>query len=290
MCGHSTDKVANGSHWTMIIKPRMGLFNLNLNDVWRHRDLIGLFVRRDFVSVYKQTVLGPLWFLIQPIANTLVYTVIFGNLAKLSSDGLPRTLFYFSGSMLWQYFSTCVIKTSDTFSANASIFGKVYFPRLTAPISNVVTNLITLGIQFALFLLLLTYFMLTGTPVRPNLAVLGFPLILLCMAALGLGTGIIVSSITTKYRDLRQLISFGVHLWMYATPVVYPLSQVPEKWRWIIILNPMTPLLEGFRFAFLGTGTVDPRYFVIGGAATLSILFLGILMFNRVERTFMDVV
>ena len=242
------------------------------------------------MSIYKQTVLGPIWFLIQPIMNTLVYTVVFGNLAHISSDGLPRTLFYFSGSMLWQYFSACITKTSDTFAANAGIFGKVYFPRLTVPVSNVVTNLITLGIQFGLFLLLLAYFMLTGAPVRPTVAVLTFPLILFLIAALGLGTGIIVSSMTTKYRDLRHLVSFGVHLWMYATPVVYPLSQVPETWRWLVVLNPMTPLLEAFRLAFMGAGTVDPTQLATGGAVTLLILLVGILMFNRVERTFMDVV
>lgn len=276
--------------WTMIIKPRAKLFDLNLLDVWRHRELIGLFVRRDFVSVYKQTVLGPLWFLIQPIMRTIVYTVIFGNLAKLSSDGLPRTLFYFSGSMLWQYFASCLNKTSTTFVANAQIFRKVYFPRLAVPISIVLTNLITFSIQFVLFLVLLGYFMLTDSAVRPGLSVICLPLVLLSMAALGLGTGIIISSMTTKYRDLTHLVAFGVQLWMYATPVVYPLSQVPERWRWAFVLNPMTSLIEVFRFAFMGTGTVDLNYLAASAIMIILVLFVGVLMFSRVERTFMDVV
>jgi lipopolysaccharide transport system permease protein len=280
----------DNDRWTTIIKPRAGLFDLDLADVWRHRDLIGLFVRRDFVSVYKQTVLGPLWFLIQPIMKTVVYTVIFGNLAKMSSDGLPRTLFYFSGSMLWQYFATCLTKTSTTFVTNANIFKKVYFPRLTVPVSVVLTNFITFGIQFAMFLVLLIYFMVTGSTVHPSLAAICLPLILLAMAALGMGMGIIVSSVTTRYRDLTNLIAFGVQLWMYATPVVYPLSQVPERWRWAFVLNPMTSLIEAFRFAFMGTGTVDLNYLAASAGMIGLVLFIGILMFSRVERTFMDVV
>ena len=283
-------KVERSPQWTMTIRPRVGLLNLDLADLWRHRDLIGLFVRRDFVSVYKQTLLGPIWFLIQPVLNTIVYLAIFGGLVHMSTDDIPGPLFYFSGSMLWQYFSTCVTKTSDTFLANASVFGKVYFPRLTVPISNVVANLITFSIQFALFIVLLGFYMLRGAPIHLTIAALALPLILLCMAALGLGTGVLVSAMTTKYRDLRQLVSFGVQLWMYATPVVYPLSQVPGKWRWAVVINPMTPLLEAFRLAFMGKGSVDFTQLTICGVVTILILIVGILMFNRVERTFMDVV
>lgn len=276
--------------WTLVIKPRGKFFNLNLKDLWRYRDLTSLFVRRDFVATYKQSILGPLWFLIQPTMNTLIYMVVFGNIAHLSSDGLPRLLFYFAGSMLWQYFATCLNKTSDTFVANAAVFGKVYFPRLTAPISIVISNLITLGIQFVLFLVFLGYYLSAGYPIHPNLWILVLPVLLVFMAALGLGFGIIISSLTTKYRDLRQLVTFGVQLWMYITPVVYPLSEVPQKWRWLVALNPMSSIIEGFRYAFTGVGTVEPWSVATSAGITLFVLFVGMLLFNRVERDFMDVI
>jgi len=276
--------------WTTVIKPKANLLNFNIAEVWRYRYLIQLFVRRDFVAVYKQTILGPAWFLIQPIMYTVVYTMVFGNLANLSSDGLPRILFYYSGIMLWQYFAQCLTKTSDTFVANASIFGKVYFPRLTVPISVVITSLITFAIQFALFAGFLIYFMVRGFSVNPNLWILSLPLLLIAMAALGLGSGIIISSVTTKYQDLRHLLSFGVNLWMYATPVVYPLSQVPTQWRWVFVLNPMSAIIESFRYAFTGVGTVSTHHLAATAGMIVVVLLLGVVLFNRVERTFMDVV
>lgn len=276
--------------WSLIIKPRARFFELNLRDLWRYRDLAGLFVRRDFVATYKQSVLGPLWFLIQPTISTLIFLIVFGRIAHLSSDGIPRVLFYFSGSIIWQYFATILTKTSDSFVANAAIFGKVYFPRLIAPLSVVLSNLMTFAIQFLLFLIILFFFLATGTTLRPNLWILTLPILIAFMAALGLGLGVIVSSLTTKYRDLRQLVTFGVQLWMYITPVVYPLSQVPPKWRWVVSLNPMSSVLEAFRYAFTGGGTIQPLYIATGAAITIVALLVGLGLFSRVERNFMDVI
>jgi lipopolysaccharide transport system permease protein len=274
----------------MIIRPKRHWLDLQLGELWRFRDLIALFVWRDFVTYYKQTILGPLWFLIQPVLTTLTFTVIFGKLAGLSTDGLPQFLFYMAGTVGWSYFSACLIKTSDTFKANAGIFGKVYFPRLTVPISILISNLITLAIQFALFLCFMAYFGLRGADIRPNVWIFLTPLLLFLMAGLGLGFGIIVSSLTTRYRDLQFLVNFGVQLWMYATPVIYPLSQVPEKYRWIILANPMTPILETIRYAYLGAGLVSGTHLLYSFFAMIVVLIIGILIFNRVERTFMDTV
>ena len=278
------------NNWTMIIRPKRHWLDLQLGELWRFRDLIALFVWRDFVTYYKQTILGPLWFLIQPVLTTLTFTVIFGKLAGLSTDGLPQFLFYMAGTVGWSYFSACLIKTSDTFKANAGIFGKVYFPRLTVPISILISNLITLAIQFALFLCFMAYFGLRGADIRPNVWIFLTPLLLFLMAGLGLGFGIIVSSLTTRYRDLQFLVNFGVQLWMYATPVIYPLSQVPEKYRWIILANPMTPILETIRYAYLGAGLVSGTHLLYSFFAMIVVLIIGILIFNRVERTFMDTV
>ncbi len=278
------------NNWTMIIRPKRHWLDLQLGELWRFRDLIALFVWRDFVTYYKQTILGPLWFLIQPVLTTLTFTVIFGKLAGLSTDGLPQFLFYMAGTVGWSYFSACLIKTSDTFKANAGIFGKVYFPRLTVPISILISNLITLAIQFALFLCFMAYFGLRGADIRPNVWIFLTPLLLFLMAGLGLGFGIIVSSLTTRYRDLQFLVNFGVQLWMYATPVIYPLSQVPEKYRWIILANPMTPILETIRYAYLGAGLVSGTHLLYSFIAMIVVLIIGILIFNRVERTFMDTV
>lgn len=278
------------SDWTTIITSRTGWFDINLKEIWSYRDLIMLFVRRDFVSQYKQTILGPLWFLIQPLLSTLVFTVVFGTIAQIPTDGLPQFLFYMSGITAWNYFSECITKTSNTFVSNAYIYGKVYFPRLAVPISVLIMSLVRFAIQFGLFLAFLIYFYFKGSPIHPNSWILLTPLLIIQMAALGLGMGILISSFTIKYRDIAQGFTFAVSLWMYATPIVYPLSQVPEKWQWLIALNPMTSIVEIFRYAFLGAGTVQPWLFGLSIGMTVLILVIGILMFNRVEKTFIDTV
>ncbi len=278
------------TQWTKVISPRKGWFDLNLLNLWNYRDLIVLFVKRDFVTFYKQTILGPLWFLLQPLVTTVVFTIIFGKIAKIPTDGLPQILFYMSGIVIWNYFSDCLNKTSDTFVANAGIFGKVYFPRLTVPVSIVITNLMTFAIQFALFLAFWLYFYMGGAAIKPTLWSLLIPLLLLQMAALGLGLGILVSSLTTKYRDLKFVVGFGVQLWMYATPIVYPMSQIPERWQGLYALNPMAAIVETARFAFLGAGSVRPWNLCISFAVTVIILLTGIVLFSRIEKTFLDTV
>jgi lipopolysaccharide transport system permease protein len=287
---HSTEPTPKDDNWTMIIRPQRHWLDMRLAELWRFRDLIALFVWRDFVAYYKQTILGPLWYLIQPLLTTLMFTVVFGRLAGLSTDGLPQFLFYMAGTVVWGYFSSCLMKTSNTFTANAGIFGKVYFPRLTVPISILISNLITLAIQFALFLVFMAYFGLFGAAIQPNAWILLTPLLLFLMAGLGLGFGIIVSSLTTRYRDLQFLVTFGVELWMFATPVIYPLSQVPEKYRWIILANPMTSILESFRYAYLGAGIVSGLHLLYSFCFMIVVLMIGVLIFNRVERIFVDTV
>lgn len=274
----------------MIIRPQRHWLDLRLGELWQARELVMLFVWRDFVSVYKQTILGPLWYLIQPLLTTITFTVIFGRIAKLPTDGLPQMLFYMSGTVIWSYFAACLTKTSNTFVANAGIFGKVYFPRLTVPLSILISNLVALAIQLGLFLAFLVYFALAGAAVQPNWWALLTPVLVLVMAGLGLGFGIIVSSLTTRYRDLQYLVTFGVQLLMYATPVVYPLSTVSGKFRWLILANPMTPIVESFRFAFLGAGTVGGWHLLYSAAFMLAVLLIGVLIFSQVERTFMDTV
>lgn len=278
------------ANWDMVIRPKIGWFDLHLSDLWRYRDLVMLFVRRDFVSYYKQTILGPLWYLIQPLLATLTFTVVFGNVARISTDGLPRFLFYMAGVTGWNYFAECLSRTSDTFISNSHIFGKVYFPRLSVPLALVISGLIKFAIQFVFFLGFLIFYLLRGAPIKPNAWMALTPVLLLIMAALGLGSGIVISSATTKYRDLRFLVGFGVQLLMYAAPVVYPLSALSVRYRWAILLNPMTPVIETFRYAFLGRGTVSLLYLAYSAVATVVILFFGILLFNRVEKTFMDTV
>jgi lipopolysaccharide transport system permease protein len=280
----------NDSNWTTSIRPHSGWFDINLKEIWSYRDLILLFVRRDFVAYYKQTILGPLWFFLQPLFTTIVFTIIFGKIANIPTDGLPQMLFYMAGIVTWNYFSSCLTQTSNTFVTNAGIFGKVYFPRLAVPISVVITNLLTFAIQFGLFLVFMLYFYLNGSSIQPNIWILLAPFLLIQMAALGLGMGILVSSMTTKYRDLAFAVGFGVQLWMYATPVVYPLSQIPEKWQWLIALNPMTSIVETFRYAFLGAGTVQLMLLGISLGMTIIILAAGIILFSRVQKTFMDTV
>jgi lipopolysaccharide transport system permease protein len=276
--------------WSKIIRPKRSLFDLRLQEVWRARDLILLFVRRDFVSVYKQTILGPLWYLIQPLLTTIIFTVIFGRIANLSTDGLPQFLFYMAGTVIWSYFASCITKTSDTFISNTNIFGKVYFPRLTVPISILISNLVTFAIQFGFFLVFMGYFALRGTILHPNWWILMTPVLVLMMAGMGLGLGVIVSSLTTKYRDLRFLVQFGVQLLMYATPIIYPISSIPERFLWLLFINPMTPIVEIFRYAYLGAGTVNLVNLAYSFGFMLVVIFIGTVIFNRVEQTFMDTV
>jgi len=283
--------LADDKNWDMTIEPQRSLLDLRLGELWRYRDLVMLFVRRDFVAVYKQTILGPLWYLIQPLLTTITFTVIFGNIASLPTDGLPQFLFYMSGTVVWGYFAACLTKTSETFVQNANLFGKVYFPRMAVPVSILFSNLITFLIQFVMFLVFVVIFVLRGTDIQVNwLWIALSPLLMLMMAGLGLGLGILISSLTTKYRDLRFLVQFGVQLLMYATPVIYPVSSIPTRFQWIILANPMTPIVEAFRYAFLGAGTVNVNHLLYSFGFMLVVVFLGTVIFNRVEQTFMDTV
>lgn len=275
------------------IEAQNSLFDLKLNEVWAYRDLLWLLVRRDFVSFYKQTILGPIWFFIQPLFTTVIFTFIFGNLAGISTDGLPKPLFYMAGITAWNYFSDCLTKTSTVFRDNAGIFGKVYFPRLIMPLSIVVSNLVRFGVQMLLFLSLMAYYYLSGAKFHPSWAILLFPIIIIIMALLGLGAGMIISAMTTKYRDLAFLVGFGVQLLMYSTTVIYPLSTAIEKYpaySWIIEFNPMTTIIETFRYGFLGEGTFSWGSFGYAAFITFILLTLGIIIFNRVERNFVDTV
>ncbi|MBX3721901.1 MAG: ABC transporter permease [Turneriella sp.] len=286
----TADKSAMVPKWDLIIKPRSGWFELNLGDLWRYRDLIFMFVKRDLVVTYKQTILGPLWFLIQPLFSTVIFTVIFGNVAKLPTDNVPPFLFYMAGTTAWGYFASCITGTSNTFVANAGIFGKVYFPRLTVPISIVISNLFRFSIQFILFLGFYFYFKNDNSAFAFNRSIFLLPLLILEMAILGLGVGILVSSMVTKYRDLNILMGFGVQLWMYACPIIYPVSQVPEKYRAIYMLNPMASIIELFKFAFFGVGVINMHDILTGWIVTFTVLIAGLLLFTRIERTFMDTV
>lgn len=277
-------------NWTLVLKPKSGWFDIDFKGLWHYKDLTLLFVRRNFVSYYKQTILGPMWFFIQPILTTLMFTVVFSGIAKISTDGLPPVLFYLAGTVMWNYFAECLNKTSSTFIDNAAIFGKVYFPRLVMPISIVLTNLITFGIQFALFLGFMGFFALKGTVFHPSAGILLTPVLILMMAFLGLGLGIIISSLTTKYRDLRFLVTFGVQLAMYATPVVYPLSSVSDRLKPYILANPMTAIIETFRWSFLGSGSFNGLNLAYSASTILIILVVGVILFSRVEKTFMDTV
>ena len=277
-------------NWTLIITPQRKWFDLHLGELWRYRDLVMLFVRRDFVASYKQTILGPLWYPIQPIISTIIFTIVFGNIARLPTDGSPAFLFYMAGNTMWNYFSSCLMDTSKTFIGNVSIFGKVYFPRLSVPVSLMISNLIAFAIRFGVFLAFWIYFLLMGVGIHPNAWILLLPVQLLIMAGLGLGLGITLSSMTVKYRDLQQLLGFGVQLLMYATPIIYPLSTVKGIWRWMILANPMTAVVETFRLGFLGVGTINPLWLCYSTLLMLIMLFLGLLLFNHVEASFMDTV
>ena len=277
--------------WDLVIRPKIGWLDLHLADLWRYRDLMAMFVWRDFVAQYKQTILGPLWHILQPLCTTLIFTVVFGKMAKLPTDGVPPPLFYLAGVTCWSYFADSINRTSGTFISNAGIFGKVYFPRLSVPLAHVISSMIKFAIQLALFLAFLIFYWMQGAPVHPTAAVALTPLLVALMAGLSLGAGIIVSALTTRYRDLQQLVAFGVQLMMYVTPVVYPLSMIGGgNFRWLILANPMTPIVEAFRYAYLGSGTFDAGDLFYSAGFALAILFIGVVLFNHVERTFMDTV
>ncbi len=276
------------NEWTTIVRPKTGWWDINLRELWDYRDLIRIFVYRDFVVYYKQSILGPLWFILKPLFGTIVFTIIFSKVAKIPTDSLPPMLFYLAGTVMWNYFSSCLTFTSNTFVTNASIFGKVYFPRMVVPIGIIISQLVQFAIQFGLFLVFLAYFLLMGAPIHPNANMLLLPLLLLQMAALGLGVGMIVSSLVTKYRDLTFVMDFVVQLWMYATPVVYSISQVPGRWRFWYSLNPMVAVIELFRKGFLGVSSFTLNHYVVSFSATAVVLGLGIVIFSKVEKSFMD--
>lgn len=276
--------------WDTVIEPKKSLFSLNLKEVWKYKDLLRMFIKRDFVTYYKQTILGPLWFFIQPLFTTITYVFIFGNVAGISTDELPQPLFYMAGVTIWNYFADCFNKVSTVFKDNQNIFGKVYFPRLVTPLSIVASNLIKFAIQLILFALLYAYFIFTGHNIQPNAIALLFPVLVMMMAGLGLGFGMIITSLTTKYRDLVFLLQFGIQLLMYATPVIYPMSTIPEKYKWAIMLNPMAPIVETFRYGFTGTGTFTWEAIGYSAAFTVGVVLLGTLIFNKTEKNFMDTV
>ncbi len=277
--------------WTLVLAPRRGWFDLRLGEIWRYRELILLFVRRDFIASFKQTILGPLWFFVQPVLTTIIFTIVFGGLAGLAPDGPPKALFYLTGIVSWGYFAECLTKTAGTFVTNASIFGKVYFPRIVLPVSVVISGLMRFLVQFVLLLGVWIYYLATDAAFQPRYELLALiPVLLLISAGLGLGFGIIISSVTTKYRDLQQLVGFGVQLLMYLSPVIFPMAKLSEKWQHVIMLNPMSAVIEYMRAAFLGTTGENPMYLLYSAGFMLVLLFGGLLLFNRVERTFIDTV
>ena len=282
--------------WTTIIRPHTGWFDVNLKEVWDYRDLVLLFVQRNFIITYKQTILGPLWVVLSPLITSVIFTVVFGGIAQISTEGAPQFLFYMAGNAIWSFFSTCLTGTANTFTGNAGLFGKIYFPRLVQPVSQVLTSLANFGIQFCMFLIFWVYFLFNpsveGGVVRPNLWLLALPLVLLMVMSFGLGMGIIVSSLTTKYRDLAVVVGFGMSLWMYATPVVYPMSQLDASpvLKFLVGLNPMTGPVQAYRYALLGCGSVSPGALLYSLIWTAAVLTLGVILFSRIEKTFMDTV
>ncbi|MCH5275272.1 MAG: ABC transporter permease [Lachnospiraceae bacterium] len=276
--------------WTTVLKPRSKWYELNIKELMAYRDLIFLFVKRNYTTRYKQTILGPLWLIINPLFTTLMYAVVFGGIAQIPTEGVPSILFYLGGNILWTYFAMCINQTSGTFVNNAGILGKVYFPRLVMPISTVLTGLLDFCIQLMLFLVIAVIYALSGQAIQISGWISLLPVLVLQIAILGMGIGVIVSSMTTKYRDLNVLVTFGVQLWMYASPIVYPLSQIPEKYRFIYLLNPVAPVITIFRYAFFGIGEIPFLSWGISWIVTLVILGIGMVLFNRVEKTFMDTV
>lgn len=277
--------------WDLILEPKAKFFSMaRFRELYRYRDLVVLFIKRDFTTQYKQTILGPLWYIVQPLVTTVMYTFIFGNLAQIGTDGVPYLLFYFGGTMLWTYFTGVLNAAAAIFTGNSGIFGKVYFPRLTVPISTTVGQMIRMGLQFACLMVFYIYYIIKGASINPSWWALGFPLIVLWIGFLGCGLGMIISALTTKYRDLNQLLSFGLQLAMYATPVVYPLSQAPEKFKWFFYINPMSAPIELFRIWFYGAGNVPGDMILISLGWTVLVMVFGLMLFNRNERTFVDVI
>lgn len=284
---HITD--LGGEDWTMEIRPTESFFQLHLKEFLEYRELIALFVNRNFKTMYKQTILGPLWILLSPLLTTGMFTLVFGRIVGVATDGIPDYLFYMAGNILWTYFSACLTATSNTFLGNAGLFGKVYFPRLIMPVSVSVSKLIVFGAQFLLFLIL-TLQLLPGGKIHITWWCLATPVHLLQLAVLAMGTGMILASLTAKYRDLQVLVGFGIQLWMYATPVVYPLSGIPEKWQWLIMFNPAAPAVECFRCGWLGNGTISLLHLAVAWGITLVVFLFGLLLFNRTQRNFMDTI
>lgn len=276
--------------WTEEIKSENSIFSLNLREVWHYRDLLLMLVKKDYVTFYKQTILGPIWFFVQPILTTLIYVLLFGQIAKLSTDGTPQIAFYLSGITIWNYFSETLTKTSTVFRDNAAVLGKVYFPRLIMPLSIVVSGLMKFAVQFALFVAVVLYYTYVKNVLHPNLWILATPFLLLLMASFSLGLGMVFSSLTTKYKDLVFLLTFGIQLFMYATPVVYSISSIPLQYQWIVNLNPLTGIFECFRYGFLGSGNFSPDSLLLSSVFIAIILLFGVLIFNKVEKNFMDTV
>lgn len=276
--------------WTIEIRPQKRWLDIDVKNLWRYRDLYYMYIKRDIITVYKQTILGPLWFLIQPIFTTIMYMFVFGGLAGISTDGAPQPLFYLSGIMLWNYFNEAFKVSSNVFIQNANIFGKVYFPRLVVPLAGITSNLIKMLIQLGLFIIVYIYYLTTGADLHVNWTIVLFPFLVFLIAFHAMSWGMIVSALTTKYRDLTQLISFGIQLFMYATPVIYPLSAAPEKYRDIIALNPLTPIFEAFKYSCMGCGSLDWGGLLYSTIFMLVTLFFAVIIFNRVERNFMDTV
>ena len=281
---------ANNGEWTKVIRPQKGLLDLGLKSLWRYRDLWYMYVRRDIVTFYKQTILGPLWFVIQPVLTTAMYMFVFGGLAGISTDGAPQPLFYLSGILLWNYFSDSFNVSSNVFISNASVFGKVYFPRLVVPLAGLTSNLVKMGIQLVLFILVYIGFRIAGADLDINASLLLFPFYVLLLAGHAMSWGLIVSSFTSKYRDMRYLVGFGLQLFMYATPVIYPLSVAGERFKWALELNPLTPIFEAFKYGCLSCGSLSWGGLLYSTVFMLVTLFLAVILFNRVERTFMDTV
>ena len=283
-----TDKLE--TQWDLIIEPKKSLFDVNLRELLRYRDLLFMFIRRDIVTVYKQTILGPIWYILQPVLTVLVFIIVFKNIAGISTDGLPAPLFYLSGVVMWNYFSECFEQTSDTFFMNAEVFGKVYFPRLIMPLTKIVSAMIKFMLQFSIFLFVFIYYYLKPVGLQPNITIFMIPFLLILMAGLGLGAGLIFSSLTIRYRDLKYLIKFGVQLLMYATPVIYPMSMITNEYRHFIAWNPLGYIIEGFRYAFLGVGEFTMGDLLYSTLFTFTILLIGVLLFNKTEQDFMDTI
>jgi lipopolysaccharide transport system permease protein len=275
---------------TYTIKPGKNLFDLKLNEIWYHRDLLALFIKRDITVTYKQTVLGPLWFVIQPLLTTLMFLLVFGRIAGIPTDGVPPVLFYLGGITIWNYFSECLRLTSDTFVKNSGLFGKIYFPRIITPLSVVSSNLIKFGIQFVLFLCVFFYYYFNSALIYPNITLFCLPLYIIILAIMALGFGLIISAMTTKYRDLTFLIQFGIQLWMYITPVIYPISQIPMKYRWVVMANPVSSIVESFKYGFTGAGNFNLSSIMYSGIFSIVLFFISLTIFNRTEKTFMDTV